>query len=306
MNRRTFLKMTSAAAGAALSDGIIPNPPHAEITDPALAEEAFGTDLFRDDFSRLPPGWLSRPVGQLYGAIQQHHYLATCGVSHGPWANAICHLDAWIVGDEDGNPYLEQHLANEQSGQMNPILLTGDPEWHDCSVEVKVKPLSTTDMAGVVFRYHTNLHYYLFALTGGTQGRLAVRLPLEKLLRVAEWRELGRKDFTYDGKKYYVLRVEAVGHNIKAYVDNRLLFQVTDEELPRGKAGITANIPARFQDFRVSTTPTAKARITEGIRGRDAELQRLRSDNPEPAPWKRFFPPGFGAGRSARFGHLDG
>src|SRR5205807_975091 len=137
MNRRTFLKMTSAAAGAALSDGIIPNPPHAEITDPALAEEAFGTDLFRDDFSRLPPGWLSRPVGQLYGAIQQHHYLATCGVSHGPWANAICHLDAWIVGDEDGNPYLicqvllEVRISTWTPGSwaMKMEILTSSSTW---------------------------------------------------------------------------------------------------------------------------------------------------------------------------------
>ena len=48
-------------------------------------------------------------------------------------------------------------------------------------------------MAGVVFRYHTNRHYYLFALTGGNKARLAVHLPLEPSLRVHAWRELGKR-----------------------------------------------------------------------------------------------------------------
>ena len=59
-------------------------------------------ELFRDDFSRLPPGWLTRPLGQLNAAIQEYHYLPHRGVPLGPWANAICHLDAWAVGEEGG------------------------------------------------------------------------------------------------------------------------------------------------------------------------------------------------------------
>jgi len=168
MDRRTFLKMSSAAAGAALSEGLVATPTIAG--QPENAKQAtvnHAGDLFRDDFSGFPPGWLSRPVGQLNGAIQEYHYLANRGVPLGPWANAICHLDAWVAGDEEGKPYLEQHLVNEQAAQMSPILVTGDPEWNDYTVEARVKPLSLLDMAGVVFRYHTNRHYYLFALTGG-------------------------------------------------------------------------------------------------------------------------------------------
>src|SRR5262249_40900856 len=37
-------------------------------------------DLFRDDFSHFPPGWLTRPVGQLNAAIQEYHYLPHRGV----------------------------------------------------------------------------------------------------------------------------------------------------------------------------------------------------------------------------------
>jgi rhamnogalacturonan endolyase len=61
-------------------------------------------DLFRDDFSRFPPGWLTSPVGTLNGAIQEYHYLPDRDVPLGPWENAIAHLDSWVAGDENGKP----------------------------------------------------------------------------------------------------------------------------------------------------------------------------------------------------------
>ena len=75
------------------------------------ASAAFAADLFRDDFSRYPPGLLSAPIGQLNGAIQEYHYLAHRGLPLGPWANAISHLDAWVVSDEDGKPYTVRYEA---------------------------------------------------------------------------------------------------------------------------------------------------------------------------------------------------
>ncbi len=263
-------------------------------------------ELFRDDFSSFPPGWLTRPIGQLNGAIQEYHYLPHRGVPLWPWANAICHLDAWAVGDEEGIPYLEQHTVNPQAELMNPLFITGDPEWGDYTVEVSVKPLSLDDMAGVVFRYHTNRHYYLFALTGGKTARLAVRLPLEKTFRVAEWRELGSRPFAYDTSHYHRLLVENQGPVIRAYVDGQLVLTASDGELVRGKAGVTANIPARFQDFRIGVTEDVRTQIADRIARREAELAALRSDNPKPKLWKRFATPRFGAGRNVRFGDLDG
>ncbi len=264
------------------------------------------SELFRDDFSKFPPGWLTRPVGQLNGAIQEYHYLAHRGVPLLPWSNAICHLDAWAVGEEDSHSYLEQHTVNDQARLMNPIFLTGDPEWGDYAVEVAVRPLSIDDMAGVVFRYHTNRHYYMFVLTGGNRARLALRLPLEKVLRVASWRELGAAEFAYDTTRYYQLRVENEGPRIRAFIDGKLILSAEDSELVRGKAGVTANIPARFQDFHVTAPEEVKARIEERITRREKELAELRSGNPLPKLWRQFATPTFGAGRNVRFGDLDG
>ena len=79
-----------------------------------------GADLFRDDFSRFTPGRLTSPVGTLNPAIQEYHYLANRGVPLGPWANAIGHMDAWVAGDEDGKPYLEQHLDPPRASFQTP------------------------------------------------------------------------------------------------------------------------------------------------------------------------------------------
>ncbi len=265
-----------------------------------------GADLFRDDFSRFPPGWLTSPVGTLNGAIQEYHYLPDRGVPLGPWENAIAHLDSWVAGDENGQPYLEEHLDSTARQFTDPILMTGDPEWDDYSVEVKVKPLALAGMAGIVFRYHTNRHYYVFGLTGGNRARLALHLPIESALRVPAWKELAAADFRYDATRYYTLKVEAAGRRLRAYVDGKLVLEAADPELPKGKAGVTAGVPARFQDFHIFTSDEASRQIAARIGSRDAELARLRNDNPKPKLWKKFDTPLFGAGRNVRFGDLDG
>ena len=84
------------------------------------------------------------------------------------------------------------------------------------------------------------------------------------------------------------------------------MLEASDPELLKGKAGVTAGGPARFQDFHVWTSDDATRQIAGRIRSREAELARLRDDNPKPKLWKKFDTPNFGAGRNVRFGDLDG
>jgi rhamnogalacturonan endolyase len=264
-------------------------------------------DLFHDDFSRFPPGWLTSPVGTLNAAIQEYHYLPHRGVPLGPWEMPIGHLDSWIVGDERGKPYLEQQLDPAQARQWSlPLFITGDPEWGEYTVEARVKFLSLKEMAGVVFRYHTNRHYYLFSLADGNKARLAVIQPIERALRQPVWRELVTAPFSYDNTRYYDLKVENLGARIRAFVDGKLVLEASDQEMLKGKAGVLAGTPARFQDFRVTASDSDVAGIRQRIARREAELAKLRDDNPKPKLWKKFDTPKFGAGRNVRFGDLDG
>jgi hypothetical protein len=271
----------------------------------AFCLPAHPADLFHDDFSRFPPGWLTNPVGMLNAAIQEYHYLPNRGVPLGKWENAICHLDAWIAGDEDGRSYLEQQLTPDSNQFQKAIFLTGDEEWSDYTVEALVKPLALGNLAGIVFRYHTNRHYYVFALDRG-KARLALHLPLEKEFRVPDFRELGSVAFPYDAKRYYRLTVENRGPGMRCLIDGRLILEAADAGLLKGKAGITATGPTRFEDFRVQASQETIRGIEQRIRARETELAHRRAENPQPKLWKKFATPGFGAGRNVRFGDLDG
>ena len=272
----------------------------------AALNTAYAGELFRDDFSSLPPRLLSAPVKELTNAIQEYHYLAHRGVDTRPWQKVICHDDAWIAGSEDGRPYLEQHTIHSMPNLWNPTMMVGDEEWSDYTTEVRVKALSKDDMAGVVFRYRTNRHYYLFGLRGGDTAFLTLRLPFEKSYRQAEWRELATAEFEYDTDTYYSLKVENDGARMVASINGRQVLEANDDEILKGKSGITANIPARFMDFSVTTSDTNERAIRDRIAQREAGLERLRADNPKPVLWKKFELGPWGAGRNARFGDLDG
>jgi hypothetical protein len=99
---------------------------------PVRVQEAVA--LVSDDFSRFPPGVLSAPIGQLNGAIQEYHYIEHRGVRTFPWRNPIVHLDSWAAGDEGNEPYLEQHLINDDL-RFSPLFVTGDKELVDGSDE---------------------------------------------------------------------------------------------------------------------------------------------------------------------------
>ena len=271
-----------------------------------LASAAPAADLFRDDFSRYPPGWLSTPVGLLNAAIQEYHYLPHRGIPLLPWVNPIVHDDTWIVSDENGKPYLEQHAVNARAKEYNPLFITGDEEWADTTVEVKLKPLSFDHFAGLVFRYRTNRHYYFFGLASGKLARLAVRQPFDKQFRTAGWREISSAPFPYDVRRYYTLRVENDGPKIRAFIDGKLILEATDDELLKGKAGVAANAPARFTDFAVTAGDATLQQIRTRIAAREKELAQLRATNPQPKLWKKFDTPQYGAGRDVRFGDLDG
>jgi hypothetical protein len=291
---------TTLTAVTALAFGLAATP------KPKVAAPCTPADLFNDDFSRFPPGPLSAPVGQLNGAIQEYHYLPHRGVPLGPWANAIVHLDPWVVSDEEGKPYIEQNLVYELPAQSQPLFITGDNEWSDVTLEARMRPLNLSDAVGLVLRYKHNRDFLYFSLTSGKTARLTERLPLENTFRVANDHELASAPFPYDSKKYYGIRIEDRGGQVRVLIDDKPVVEAAVPAGGKGKTGLFARVPARYQDFRVSTCADTKAAIDQRVRAREDELAKLRADNPQPKLWKKLDTPQFGAGRNVRFGDLDG
>ena len=273
-----------------------------------LSAAASGADLFRDDFSRFPPGRLSGPIGELNGAIQEYHYLPHRGVPLGPWANPICYLDAWLVGDEEGKPYLEQQLSPDAHQFAYPIFLTGDQ---------RVERLHRRGQGeAAVFRRH---------------GRHRLPLPHQPpLLSVLAHRRQARRASRCTCRSKRRCACATGGSwaappspttrraTTSSAVENR---RPVHPRLHRRQAGDRSD---RFGDpqrqgrrdrrrsgalcriFSVTTSDSVKAAISERIAGREAELNKLRAENPRPKLWKKFDTPKFGAGRNVRFGDLDG
>jgi hypothetical protein len=297
------------ALAAALASRSATTAPAAQTAD--AGGDVRTVELFADDFSRFTPGPLSAPLGKLNAAIQEYHYLAHRGVDLRPWENAICHIDAWVAGEEDGRCYVEQQLPPTHADMVPqyfaPLFVTGDQAWRDYAVEASVCPLSREQFAGLVVGYSTNRNHIVFALEAGRRARLALRLPLEEKFRVAAWKELASAEFPYEPNRYYRLKIVAgADGTLRGYVDGQPVVEAASGGAAGGKVGITANAPARFADFRVAVSPAMRDEIAAAIEARERELAALRAANPAPKLWKKFATPKFGAGRNVRFGDLDG
>ena len=215
----------------------------------------------------LPRRLLALPAGlaHLAGRLAERRHpgvslparIAEC--RSGPWANAITHLDAWLIGDEDGHPYLEEQLDSTSHQWTYPIFLTGDPEWSDYTVEVKVKPLNRVDAGGRGVSATTPTGTTTSsALSGGNKATLALHLPLEPALARHAWKNLGSAaDFPYDTTRYYTLKVETDGPRIRAFIDGKLVIEANDSEMLKGKARAS---PTALRASRISTSGLATPR----------------------------------------------
>ncbi|MGO9642425.1 MAG: hypothetical protein ACLP1Y_14110 [Candidatus Acidiferrales bacterium] len=307
--RRHLLKSTLAALPAvtllprswAVADADAAAPP-AQFPAPSSGN---WLEFFHDDFSKLPAGWLTEPIGQLNSAIQENHWIASRAWPHGAWSNGVADLDSWFVSSEDGKSYMQQQIDHPRVGAKS-VLITGEEEWGDYASEALVKPLALDGTAGLAFRYHTNREYYLFALAGGASAQILLQHPIAEKLREADWETLSSAPFPYNVERYYKLRVEAQGSQIRAFIDGNKILEISNAKLPMGKVGICADIPARFKEFRVEVTASGREATEARIGKRDHDLVALRDSNPQPRLWKKLDTPGFGAGSAVRFGDLDG
>ena len=100
------------------------------------------TVLLRDDFSKLPSGWLTYPVGVQNTAIQENQWIDARAHKLGAWSNAVADQDAWLVSMEmaTGKPYMMQQWSHPPHG-VSAVLIAGEDEWADYTYQALVRPL---------------------------------------------------------------------------------------------------------------------------------------------------------------------
>ena len=259
--------------------------------------------LLEDDFSRLRVGMFSSVVG----ALAEHHYMPECA-PEGNWAvsaftSRVGSQRAWRVCREDDLSVMAQTYRSPDR-HTHPMLVAGDALWSDYTVVVRFAPENLEGRSGLVLRYRNDRCYYFF----GVEGQKAVLKVMrhEKAFHEPDERTLAETPFAWTPGHYLVAEVTVEGPRIRAAILGGPTLEAEDDTFPRGKIGLTADVPTRYSQVRVTTSAAGKQRLDESITARERELRALQAANPRPIVWKKISTEGFGAGRNVRFGDLDG
>jgi alpha-L-arabinofuranosidase len=102
-------------------------------------------------------------------------------------------------------------------------LTAGDTSWTDYTLKVKARKLSGAEGFLIMFHVKDRDNYIWFNVGGWDNSRTAIEQAIE-----GEKAELGNSDFTVETGKWYDIRVEVKGREIKCYVDDKLIVQGTE------------------------------------------------------------------------------
>ncbi|HVU11029.1 MAG TPA: ADP-ribosylglycohydrolase family protein, partial [Phototrophicaceae bacterium] len=129
---------------------------------------------------------------------------------------------AWVNGLDQFEPYYPEAfriIQNEGRG----LAIQGTREWRDYRVSAKINFHMAT-AAGIGARVQGMKRYYALLLCGDGKVRLIKALDGDTLL--------AENDFGVEFAHDYDLALEVEGNRLKAWVDDRLLFDLADTDRP--------------------------------------------------------------------------
>jgi hypothetical protein len=222
----------------------------AQILEPDMLYEARLMPLLvHEDFSRIPTGNLGRwQVSDLVTTGAPSHWkveefvpksyrvIQTSGIGvSGTWLGTLPTVK-WlgtmlVLGYHPGLP------ATDSSQP---------PVWSDYRVSLYFR--SSQDGAiGTAFRYANPNNFYLFTMDRPNGARRLIRVAGGGFTIVAE------DQITYDLNRDYHLVIEAIGDSVRIYLDDALLFDVTDAAITSGGLALQCGScsGAAFSDIQV-------------------------------------------------------
>lgn len=246
------------------------------------------------------------PYDRDHSASGEYHYVNDPGY-RGRWYDPVCNYTyngtgpTWLITECGGEHYMEQmRIEKGRPHRMFPTLEIGDIFWRNVRASVRLQRLSTKGMAGIIFSAKDSIDALVFYLEGGTRAVLAHRFK-------EEVRVLCEREFRHDCDNFYELAVDCSGTCVSCSIDGEEMFSFESELVSRGgKAGITADCPTRFTDFKAAVTQREaeelEKRRKQAIEAENAEMKM----HPAMRLWKKIDLKNFGTSRQVRFGHLTG
>jgi len=143
-------------------------------------------------------------------------------------------MDKWNVIQGDWE--VKDGAARGSGG--GHFAITGDSSWQDYALQVTTKiegsenPNITWLKSYVFFRVQDSTNFYRFGIHG--DGNIIDLYKCEN----NNWISLGTYPFTPEKNRWYILKVEVKGKNIKGYIDGKLAIKAKDEAFTSGGIGI--------------------------------------------------------------------
>ena len=158
--------------------------------------------------------------------------------------------DDWQVVSGSGS---DTSAVYQRYGAFSPgnVSIAGDPSWDDVVVEAKINVsafagASASELGGICARVSLPGDYYLLAL------RADGRIDLRRVSSYAETILATTSTAVITANTWYTVRLSAVGSNLSAYLNDRLILTAADASYPSGEIGLqTDNAIAQFDDVIV-------------------------------------------------------
>lgn len=261
------------------------------------------TLLFEDGFATLRPG----PLMPVVGPHTEYHFLPEA-IPPGPWAvtafdSASDTQIAWrAVRLDDGTGALEQ-TCRSKATHWHPMVVAGDRMWQDYTVAGKLHVHDAKGRAGIAFRQRNDRCYYFAGIENGKA--LLLRVQHETDFRVPGEQTLGSATIKYDEGQDLDIQATAIGNRLEVQVGGVRLSAV-DSTFDSGCVALLADVPARFDDLRVTCSTVELKRLKQQQSEWQLAEATVQKSQPRPKLWRKIMTPQFGADRNLRFGDLNG
>jgi hypothetical protein len=134
----------------------------------------------------------------------------------------------WRVVSAGGSQVFRQ---NDVSGNARAILDAPILRNQSIEADVKVQSVQPASWVGLTVRYTDALNFYYLLVRDGT---IQIRRNVN-----GTFGPIATATFALTPGRAYRFRLEAIGKQLRAYVDGRQVLLATDTSLPQGKAGLT-------------------------------------------------------------------
>lgn len=131
-------------------------------------------------------------------------------------------IESWKVGNGDWS--IQDGTIRQNSIETNCRAVIGDPSWKDYTLSVKARKLSGAEGFLILFHVADDNTWLWWNVGGWTNTQTG----LERAERGAK-EGLGRNvNMTLESDRWYDLRIEVTGRQIRCYMDDKLITEATN------------------------------------------------------------------------------